>query len=500
MGVLEHDVAAVGLGDHAHDRQPQAAGGAAVARAADEALEDALAQLGGHAGAVVLHGEDDVAVVGGDVGADARAVGRVADRVLHEVQRHPVELVAGAVDHRVVGVDGHVVAVGDRAELGRDLDHHATHVGRLVGLLAVGVGARQQQQVAHQAAHALRRAQRRLGRLAALAVEHVGQQLEVGEDRGQRRAQLVRGVGHELALALQGALGLLARGLQPVEHRLQRVRELCDLVVGPRLGQRLRRVARALDVVGGGRQPGDGRHRPPAEQHSAEQREQRAAEHARGEEEADAPDGGLDVGHLARVLDDERKDEPLGVADRDAALAGLHAEAADARGARQEDAEVGGVLRLAQDLARGLRDPDHGLVGRGVLVEVGAHERDPVGRRHEPDAVGEVVDGGGLLVVEVRAHARGGDLADDHREAGEDDQRQSRGEQRQAPPDRDAFKHAGRIPRRGWCAAAAPRRRPRACGAGSRRTPRSCSWWRRGRSPRPPRAGAGAARRCARCA
>ena len=39
---------------------------------------------------------------------------------------------------------------------------------------------------------------------------------------GQRRAQLVRGVGHELALALQGALGLLARGLQRAEHVLQR--------------------------------------------------------------------------------------------------------------------------------------------------------------------------------------------------------------------------------------------------------------------------------------
>ena len=62
------------------------------------------------------------------------------------------------------------------------------------------------------------------------------------------------------------------------------------------------------------------------------------------------------------------------------------------------------------------------------------------------------------------------------------------------------LKHAARTPRRGWCAAAAPRRRTRACGAGWRRRPRSCSWSRTGRSPRPPRAGAGGARRCARCA
>ena len=138
------------------------------------------------------------------------------------------------------------------------------------------------------------------------------------------------------------------------------------------LGQRLRRVARALDVVGGRREPGDRGHRAPAQQDAAEQRQQRAAEHARAEEEADAPDGGLDVGDLARVLDDEREDQPLGVADA------RRRAGASPRGSRRRAPCAAGGCRssgaffgLAQDVPRGLRDPDHGLVGGGVLVEVG---------------------------------------------------------------------------------------------------------------------------------
>ena len=70
--------------------------------------------------------------------------------------------------------------------------------------------AGEQQQVGDQAPHPLRRAQRRLGRLAVGALQRVDQQLEVGEHAGQRRAQLVRGVGDERALALERRLGLVA--------------------------------------------------------------------------------------------------------------------------------------------------------------------------------------------------------------------------------------------------------------------------------------------------
>ena len=53
-------------------------------------------------------------------------------------------------------------------------------------------------------------------------------------------------------------------------------------------------------------------------------------------------------------------------------------------------------------------------------------------------------------------------------------------------------KRGGRSPRRGSCGGAEAHRRPPASVAGSTRTPRWCSSSRTGRSPRPPRAGAGA--------
>ena len=66
------------------------------------------------------------------------------------------------------------------------------------------------------------------------------EQLEVGEHRRQRRAQLVRGVGDELALAVQRRLRLAARVVERREHRLQRAGQLGDLVLG--LGPRDRRA------------------------------------------------------------------------------------------------------------------------------------------------------------------------------------------------------------------------------------------------------------------
>ena len=79
------------------------------------------------------------------------------------------------------------------------------------------IGAGEQQQVLHQPPHALglglHEAADALDVLAAgmpLAAEH----LELAPDRGQGRAQLVRGVGDEAALASEGIL-------QPVEHVIE---------------------------------------------------------------------------------------------------------------------------------------------------------------------------------------------------------------------------------------------------------------------------------------
>ena len=144
---------------------------AAVAAAADEALEDRGGEVVGHAGTVVLDRERRTSP--SPRRTDARICvpsGRVAHRVLHQVEREPVQLVARPVDDHVVGVDGQLVAARDRLELGRRLGERrrATSVGSR-GARAAGVGAREQQQVGDQPAHAARRAQRGGGGLALLA-------------------------------------------------------------------------------------------------------------------------------------------------------------------------------------------------------------------------------------------------------------------------------------------------------------------------------------------
>ncbi len=70
-----------------------------------------------------------------------------------------------------------------------------------------------------------------------------GEYLEVGPQRGQRRAQLVRGVGDELALRALGAL-------ERFEHRVERGREPRDFVLALGLDP-AREVARRGDVLGG---------------------------------------------------------------------------------------------------------------------------------------------------------------------------------------------------------------------------------------------------------
>ena len=173
--------------------------------------------------------------------------------------------------------------LGHRPELGGRLDARpgARSVGR-GGASRLGVGAREQQQVGDQPAHALRRAQRERGGLAALAVEHLGQQLEVGQHARQRRAQLVRGVGDELALAGERRLGLLARGRRArgasrrasaPARRPRRRRAGCGHARGR--GRASAAISRAVAVSAG-----DRAHRAAREPQAAEQR-QRACRRAR---------------------------------------------------------------------------------------------------------------------------------------------------------------------------------------------------------------------------
>ena len=67
--------------------------------------------------------EHDLAVALADLGAHARARRRVPQRVLDQVDREAVQLVAHAVDHGGLGVHGQLVAVRHRLELGGGLGH-----------------------------------------------------------------------------------------------------------------------------------------------------------------------------------------------------------------------------------------------------------------------------------------------------------------------------------------------------------------------------------------
>ena len=98
----------------------------------------------------------------------------------------------------------------DRPELGRGLDDDPSQVAALALYHATHVGAGEQQQVGDEAPHALGGAQSRTRRLALIATQRFGEQLEVREDARQRGAQLVRGVGDELPLAREHRLGLPA--------------------------------------------------------------------------------------------------------------------------------------------------------------------------------------------------------------------------------------------------------------------------------------------------
>ena len=241
----------MGLGHGADDRKPEAGTPPAVAPAAHEPLEHPAAQLRRDPGPVVLHDQHRIAVQGARRGADVGALGRVPHGVLEQVQHQPVEVVTGAGHDRVVGVDDQLVVIGHRPELGGGLGQDLAQVGGPVRLHPLGVGAREQQEVADQSAHPPGRTQRRLGRLGLFAAELLGQQLEVGEHACQRGSQLVRGVGDELALAVEHRLGLAARRIERSEHPLERARELGDLVAGLGVGDVQAGVARALDLARG---------------------------------------------------------------------------------------------------------------------------------------------------------------------------------------------------------------------------------------------------------
>ena len=213
-----------------HDREPEpgaALAALAPALGAPEALEQRVRVVGGEAGAVVADLEPDLAVLAADGDVDRAAGGRVHERVADEVAEHLAQLVGVAEhDRGAVGVDARSRgrgrsrgrrATASRGERGRGRPRRAGR-RRPRRAAPASAGPRPARPCARPRPRSAASPSRRPRRIArgAHAV-----QLGVAADRGQRRAQLVRGVGDELAQAVLARLALGERLLEPVEHAVE---------------------------------------------------------------------------------------------------------------------------------------------------------------------------------------------------------------------------------------------------------------------------------------
>ena len=490
-------------GDSADDRETEAGPPATVAPTAHEALEDPLPELGRDPRSVVLDDHRRVPVLDGRPRAHVCPRRRMPKGVLQQVEREAVQVIPDSGDDRRIGLDRELVIVRERAEFAGGLHQDVAEIGRAVRLIALGVGSGEEQQVADEAAHPPRGAQRGLGGIGLVALELLGEQLEVGEDARQRRAQLVRGVGDEFALSVEHRLRVRARGVKRTEHPLQRARQLRDLVVGLGVGDAPARVTRALDLAGGFAQLDDRADGPLRRCKPSQQREHRAAEHAEQQEEAHTREGVLDVGDRPGVDQRQvavrlRRHRSYG--DEIAVLGVLTVGLL-----RRVDQQVGGRRRLgaldphlvlrAQHLSL-IEDPDLRVLGTGEAAEADLGVLAVGFQADEPDLVIEarleLVSGGRDLVVELATDLPGRQHADDRRETGEDHERQCRRAAGKSPADRNRPIRGERSPRRGSYVGAEARHPIPASSVGWTRTPRSCSSSRTGHIPTPRRAGAGA--------
>ena len=161
----------------------------------------------------------------------------LAQPVLVARRRPPAPSAVGC--DRPVGVDGPRVARRRRRRARRG------RPGSLLERPAL-VEPGEEQQVVDEAAHAHRLLLGAAHRLVELVgvVEAAGAvELGVAADRRDRRAQLVRRVGDELAQAVLGRGALVEGLLDAAEHLVERDAELAGLGAGGRLGHPVREVA-----------------------------------------------------------------------------------------------------------------------------------------------------------------------------------------------------------------------------------------------------------------
>jgi hypothetical protein len=230
-------------------------------------------------------------------------------------------------------VELHLLDSGQRLVAARELDDVGDQRAELLGL-----GADVLQQPAPVVG----------GQLAARE-----QHLDVRAQRRDRRAQLVRRVGDELALRVGGVVERTARPLERVEHRVEARRHPPDLVVAGDLDAPAE-ILGLGDVLRGGCELRHGLDDLAAEQPAEQRRQQRRAGAQQREQDPQARQRAVDVGEAAGELD-----RPL-VLRPDGQHAQVHA--VDVGVAQQRlllpgrDRSVAVVDRNAQVAARGDQD------------------------------------------------------------------------------------------------------------------------------------------------
>ena len=255
---------------------------------------------------------------------DRRPGRRVVRGVGDEVQEHLAQARLVAEDADIVGVEP-VLAVGvHHALAGDDVVHEAPDVDAVPLERSLAIEPREQQQVVDERRHAGRlaldaahREREVLGPVGGAAPEQLG----VAADGGQRRAQLVRGVGGEAAEALLGRAPLGDLALDLGEHAVERDAQAPDLALAIAFLDALGQVA-ARDH---GRRLRHALERPQAAQHDqpcrdADGHERDAADDELGDE--DLIEGRVDVVQGKR--EDEREGADVGrVGHREPAVARL---------------------------------------------------------------------------------------------------------------------------------------------------------------------------------